>query len=148
MRRVDSIIIEWRKARQRPELVTGEFILNGRPFLEHCELATKQTYDVVSPVGWTTPDYQSAFVERLLLRQPAVLPSGRREVLVCPECADLGCGCISADMASEGDYFVWSEIGYENDYDPEMSVIFPMGQFVIPKDELLHQIRRYIPDII
>ncbi|WP_166831532.1 hypothetical protein [Thalassoroseus pseudoceratinae] len=128
-------------------MVTSELILDGRPLLEHCERSAKQTFDVVSPIGWTSPDYQTAFVERLLLRQPAVLPSGRREVLVCPECADLGCGCISADVSSDGEYFVWNEIGYENNYAPEMLSIFPMGRFVIPKAELLHQLRGCIPDL-
>lgn len=128
-------------------MVTSEFVLDGRLLREHCERSAKQTFDVVSPIGWTSPGYQTAFVERLLLRQSAVLPSGRREVLVCPECADLGCGCISADMSSDGDYFVWDEIGYENDYDPEMLLIFPMGRFEIPKAELFHLLRGYVPDL-
>ena len=128
-------------------MVTSEFVLDGRLLLEHCERSAKQTFDVVSPIGWTLPDYQTAFVERLLLRQPAVLPSGRREVLVCPECADLGCGCVSADVSSDGDYFVWDEIGYENDYDPEMLLVFPMGRFVIPKAELVHQLRGHVSEL-
>ncbi len=128
-------------------MVTSEFVLDGCLLREHCERSAKQTFNVVSPIGWTSPDYQTAFVERLLLRQSAVLPSGRREILVCPECADLGCGCISADVSSDGDYFVWDEIGYENDYDPEMLLIFPMGRFVIPKAELLHLLRGYVPEL-
>lgn len=147
LHRINSIQIEWHTARRRPGLVTGEFVLDGSLLLEQCERSTKKTYDVVSPIGWTLPDYQISFVERLLLRQQALLPSGRRELLVCPECADLGCGCISANVSSEADYFVWDEIGYENDYDPEMLVIFPMGRFVISKAELFHQIRGYVPDV-
>ena len=145
MYRTNSIKIEWRKARRKPTIVTGEFVLDGGFLLDHCERAMKRTYDVVSPIGCTLPDYQVSFAERLLLRQPAVLPSGRRELLVCSECADLGCGCISADVSSEGDYFVWRDIGYENDYDPEMLVIFPMGRFVLSKNELLHHIRGCVP---
>ena len=128
-------------------MVTSEFVLDGRLLLEHCERSAKQTFDVVSPIGWTSSDYQREFVERLLLRQPPVLPSGRREVLVCPECADLGCGCISADISSDEDYFVWDDIGFEINYNHEDLLIFPMGRFVISKTELLHQLRRHIPNI-
>jgi len=145
--RIHSIKLESQTSDRRPELVAVEFILDGHLPLEHCERVTSQTFDVISPIGWTLPEYQAAFVERLLLRQPALLPSGRRELLVCPECADLGCGCISADVSSDGDDFVWDEIGYENSDDPESLVIFPMGRFVIPQDELLHQIRRHVTEL-
>ena len=147
MRGVNSIQLEWRDVRGRPGLVAGDFVLDGRPLLEHCERATGQTYDVASPIGWTPSEHQASFVERLLLRQPALLPSGRRELLVCPECADLGCGCISADISSDREFFVWKDIGFENDYDPTMSTIFPMGHFVISRTELLHTFRRLIPGL-
>lgn len=141
-------LIEFRRhtARNRPLLVTSEFVLDGRLLLEHCERSTKQTYDFVSPIGGTLPDYHLEFVERLLLRRPSILPSGRRELLVCPECADLGCGCISAMVLSDGDCFIWDKLGYENNYDPESLLIFPMGRFVISKAELLHQLRGHVPD--
>lgn len=128
-------------------MVTSEFVLDGHLLLEHCERSTRQTYDLVSPIGWTSSEYETAFVDRLLLRLPAVLPSGRRELLVCPECADLGCGCISANVSSDGDYFVWDEFGYENNYDSEMLLIFSMGRFVIPKAELVHLLCGYVPDL-
>lgn len=147
MRHITSIEIRRNVARRRPGLVASEFFLDGRLLLEHCERSARKSFDLISPVGWTFPDYQAAFAERLLLRQPAVLPSDRRELLVCPECADLGCGCISADVTSDGENFVWGEVGYENDYDPDILMIFPMGRFVIPKTELLHQLRGHVPGL-
>jgi hypothetical protein len=127
-------------------LIAGEFILDGCSLLEHCKRATHQEYGKVSPLGWTPADYQRSFVERLLLREPALLLSGRRELLVCPECADLGCGCISAEVSLEGDYFLWNHLGYENNYDPEMTRLFAMGSFAFHRDAFVRQLSAYIPD--
>src|SRR5205807_1544048 len=112
----------------RPHLLAAEFILDGRPLLEHCEGATGQTFDLVSPFGWTAPDYQLALAESLLLRRPPLLATGRQQFLVCPECADIGCGAITAAVRSEGGYFVWELFGYENDYDPDLPWLFPVGR--------------------
>ena len=147
MPRIYTIKLDSQTTDRRPELISVEFFLDGQLLLEHCERASKKSYDVVSPLGWTETSNQVAFAERLLLRSPAILPSGRRELLVCPECADLGCGCISADVSCDGEYFVWDEIGYENNYDPESLEVFPMSRFVIFKDELIHQLRGYVPDL-
>jgi hypothetical protein len=147
LHRISSIKVEWRTARRRPGFVAAEFVLDGCLLLDHCERSTKDSFDVVSPLGWTPLEYQISFVERLLLRQPALLISGRRELLVCPECADLDCGCISAEVSEEEDCFVWDEIGYENNYDPNMQRIFSMGRLVVSKAELLHQLREHVPHL-
>ena len=94
--------------------------------------ATGRAFDLVSPFGWTPPDHQLAVAERLLLTRPPLLPTGRRELLVCPECADLGCGYISAAVRREGGRYIWSEIGYETDYDPGGLSLFPMGSSSSP----------------
>ena len=47
----------------------------------------------------------------------------------CPECGDLGCGCVSCAVARDGDVVVWSELGWEADYDPAGVSLFPMGGF-------------------
>lgn len=144
-RRFNVLTIEWRSGPRRPSLIAGEFIVDGRPLLEFCERATDQTFDLVSPFGWTTPEYQLEVAERLLLRRPPLLPTGRCELLVCPECAGLDCGCISAVVQREAGWYIWSEIGYENDYDPDSLVLFAMGRFAIPESELIHQLGRVVP---
>jgi hypothetical protein len=51
-------------------------------------------------------------------------------LFVCPECADLGCGAITAALRSNGDGFQWSDFKYENSYDPSMTTNFPaVGPF-------------------
>jgi hypothetical protein len=146
--RVNLITLEWRSGPRRPHLVAAEFIVDGRLLLEHCERASGQTFDLVSPFGWTPPDHQLALAERLLLRRPPLLPTGRRELLVCSECADLGCGCISAVVRAEGDHYVWSDFGYENDYDPAALSLFPMGKIVIPEAALTGLLAGCVPGLI
>lgn len=147
MNRVNMLTVERRSGSRRPHLVAFEFVVDGRSLLEHCERDTKQTYDFISPFGWTPPDHQLVLTLRLLLQRPPLLPTGRRELLVCPECADLGCGCISAVVQSEAGVFVWSDFGYENDYDPGSLRLFPMGEFVFPEGEVARLLGGVVPNL-
>ena len=145
--RVNVLTVEWRSGLRRPHLVSAELVVDGRPLLEHCERATGQTFDLVSPFGWTTPDHQLVLARRLLLRRPPLLPSGRREFLVCPECADLGCGCISAVIKSGDGCYIWSDFGCENDYDPGSLQLFPMGKFVFPEGDVARLLGGVVPGL-
>lgn len=148
MSRVNLLTVEWRSSPRRPSRVAAEFFIDGRPLLEYCERATGQTFDLLSPFGWTAPEHQLAVGRRLLLRSSPVLPSGRREILVCPECGeDLGCGCISALVRSEEGCYIWSEFGYENDYDPGSLQLFPMGRFVFPESEVARLLGGVVPGL-
>jgi hypothetical protein len=135
---VNVLTVEWRSRPRRASRVAAEFFIDGRPLLEYCERATGETFDLLSPFGWTAPGHQLAVAERLLLLRPPLLPSGRREFLVCAECGeDLGCGCISANIESEDGCYIWSDFGYENDYDPGSLRLFRMGKFVFPEGEVV-----------
>ena len=147
MSRVNVLTVDWRSGSRRPHLVAAEFVVDGRPLLEHCERTTGRNFDLVSPFGWTPPDHQLVIAQRLLLRWPPLLPTGRREFLVCPECADLGCGCISAVIQSEDGCYIWSDFGYENDYDPGSLRLFPMGSFVIPEGEMARLLGGVVPGL-
>ncbi|HEY0640995.1 MAG TPA: hypothetical protein VGD67_25465 [Pseudonocardiaceae bacterium] len=62
----------------------------------------------------------SDFVDELLLRRPPSLPGGRCRLFVCPECADLGCGAVGLTVEADGDHVVWCDLGYQNDYEPQI----------------------------
>lgn len=49
----------------------------------------------------------------LLLEQPSPFMSGRAPLLLCPCCADLGCGalCVRVDYTDEG--VVWSDFAWD-----------------------------------
>src|SRR5262245_50159702 len=118
MRRLNTIALTWRPVRRHAERIASEFAIDGRLLQDHIERATKQSLDFASPIGWTTSDFLRDYARRLLLVAEPVLPSGRRELLVCPECADLGCGCISADITISDGHVSWSDLGFENNYEP------------------------------
>jgi hypothetical protein len=135
MRRLNTITLVWRNVRRHAERIASEFAVDGRLLQEHIERASKHPVDLASPIGWTNPDHLRQYARRLLLIAKPVLPSGRRELLVCPECADLGCGCLSAEIHIAEGQVTWSELGYENNYDPESLTIFGIGAFVFRLDE-------------
>jgi hypothetical protein len=60
--------------------------------------------------------------KRLVLRERANLPNGRRSLYVCSECGDLGCGAITAVIARHGSTITWKDFGYENTYETEIQL--------------------------
>jgi hypothetical protein len=59
--------------------------------------------------------------DRLLLKCEADLPNNRRSLFVCAECGDLGCGTVSVLVTRVADLLVWSDFGYENTYEEQIS---------------------------
>lgn len=86
-----------------------DFAINGRALAEILKPG-----DFISPFGWLGTAAEREFFEQLLLRRPSALPSGRVPLYICPECADLGCGCLTVRVTEFDDGFVWSEFGFEN----------------------------------
>jgi len=112
-----------------------ELLIDGRSLQEHLTRSTGSNIDCVSPLGCTDPEYERQYLGQLLLSAPALLPSGRQVLLVCPLCADLGCGCISARIEINDERTFWNEIGFENDYDPDSLTIYPFLSFVFDAAE-------------
>jgi hypothetical protein len=78
--------------------------------------------DMVSCLGWPHRETEQAMAARLLLDLPSHLETSRVELYVCGECADIGCGAITARIQQiAGNQVMWSDFGYENDYDPSLS---------------------------
>ncbi|WP_444905015.1 hypothetical protein ACJJIU_09970 [Microbulbifer sp. CnH-101-E] len=61
------------------------------------------------------------FAKQLLLKKPSELESKRVPLYVCNCCADLGCGAITVKVERDDGYFVWSDFGYENNYEDGFS---------------------------
>jgi hypothetical protein len=59
--------------------------------------------------------------DRLLLTCDADLPNNRRSLFVCAECGDLGCGTVSVLVTRVADLLIWSDFGYENTYEEQVS---------------------------
>ena len=127
--RLNTLSVKSCAVRRRSLLVVGDLFIDGTALLNLVERAFGSKFDLVSPLDWMPVDYLRAYAERLIAAGPSILPSGRCELLVCPECGDLGCGCISCVVARDGDFIAWSELGWETSDDPTGISLFPMGGF-------------------
>jgi hypothetical protein len=73
--------------------------------------------DVASCLGWGDRAWQDQVVKKLLLRgEPDFLPN-RYALYVCPECGDLGCGALSAVVERDGEFVVWRDFAWANNYE-------------------------------
>lgn len=59
----------------------------------------------------------SSFAKQLLLKAPSELKSKRVPLYVCNCCADLGCGALTVKIEKIDGCFIWSDFGYENNYE-------------------------------
>jgi hypothetical protein len=57
---------------------------------------------------------------RLLLTEKADCPGNRRSLFICAECGDLGCGAITAVVKSDDGAIIWSDFGFENNYEHDI----------------------------
>lgn len=62
-----------------------------------------------------------SFAKQLLLKEPSELDSRRVPLYVCNCCGDLGCGALTVKVEKIGEYFVWSDFGYESNYEDSIS---------------------------
>lgn len=83
-------------------------------------------------VGWARPSQEMTplsregfwphvaveHVRQLLGKAPGEFEDGRVPVLRCPVCADLGCSTLSLRLSFEEDAVIWSELGWQVNYEP------------------------------
>ncbi|QIJ65777.1 oxidoreductase [Streptomyces sp. JB150] len=104
-----------------------DFIVDGRPLLFRLS-----DLDAVSPLAADVPPaIFTAQVRALLLEADAPLPGGRYVVYGCPECADLGCGAVTAVIQRDGDDYIWRDFAWQTEEraDLELNGYHGMGPF-------------------
>jgi hypothetical protein len=101
-----------------------DFVVDGRSLFD---ALIARGHDMTSCL--TLDPFGAEARERLVLRQPGDLPSGRVSLYVCAECGDLGCGCISVAVERIAGSIVWRDFGYENNYEPEFKPLIGIGPF-------------------
>jgi hypothetical protein len=95
-----------------------DFVIDGRSLWK-----TLLKPDMVSVLFAEYAEKETAnAISRLLLNQKADLPNGRRSLFICSECGDLGCGAITAVVQRQSESFTWSDFGYENNYEDQISL--------------------------
>lgn len=65
--------------------------------------------DYISCLGWFVPEEDERAARRLLREQPADV-GDRTSIYVCPECGDLYCGVITANIVRDRQDIVWTNV--------------------------------------
>ena len=116
-----------------------DFAINDRPLAEIVKPG-----DFIGPFGWLGTEIERQYFCRLLLREPSELDSGRVPLFICPECADLGCGCLTVRIVKYDDCFTWTEFGYENNYEEGIVEAYPnIRDFAFQKTEYYDALNRF-----
>ena len=101
-----------------------DYAVDGRPLRA---ASTAAASDLISGLwlGTTEPGYSA--IQRLLGESEPDAPHGRVTLYVCPECADLGCGAITVVLTIDDGTVTWSDWGYQNNYEDQVSPIGDVG---------------------
>jgi hypothetical protein len=80
-----------------------DFVVDGDALYE------RHGFHFIGCLGWLPPDADEAAARRLLRwAKPDI--DGRVSLYVCPECADLYCGAITATIERAGEDVVWRDM--------------------------------------
>lgn len=104
-----------------------DFVIDGVSLFD---VLTDSGHDVISPLGWGLD--QEQIRKRLLLDSRPLIDRRREPIMVCPECGDLGCGAVTAEITAEGGVVTWRNFGWETNYDddgPDTSEYRDLGPF-------------------
>jgi hypothetical protein len=94
-----------------------DFVVDGTSLFG--ELVKSRGTDLIGAL-WLDKTYAEVSIraaERLMLLRPPDSPSGRRSIYVCPECGDLDCGAVTAQVGRSASTYTWSGFVLENNYD-------------------------------
>jgi len=100
------------------ERFSVDFMVNGRSLYE--TMAVEQ-FDLVGRFSPETREWNEQSAAVFLVTQPPDLENGRVMLYVCAECGHIGCGAITVKISEKEGTFTWSDFGYENDYDEDMT---------------------------
>lgn len=91
-----------------------DFLVSGIPLKT---LLNIETADYITLLGWmTNQKYERYILNVFMLKEKSALNNGRVMIYVCPECGDIDCGAITANIRDHGNKIIWSDFGYENSY--------------------------------
>ncbi|MDF2146952.1 hypothetical protein [Knoellia sp. p5-6-4] len=97
--------------------------------------------DLVSPLQDHWPELAIDAIPRLLGEAPPDLPDGRTSLYVCPECASLGCGAITAEIFFTADMVTWRHFGTQDENNKRVE------QLTIPGAPEMHFAREPYVDL-
>jgi len=91
-----------------------DFLISGIPLKT---LLNIETADYITLLGWmTNQEYERHILNVFTLKEKSELNNGRVMIYVCPECGDIDCGAITANIRDYSNKITWSDFGYETSY--------------------------------
>jgi hypothetical protein len=100
-----------------------DFTIDGDPMFSRLQARAGGGLDFAGVIQDSWPIESVAAIERLLGDAPGDLPDGRLSLYTCPECGDLGCGAVTVRLHLEDDVVTWQHLGWQADYDAEISAL-------------------------
>lgn len=92
-----------------------DFVIDGIPLGDFFS-----KWDYIGCLGSDFISYDLEMVEKLLTNLPSDLNDDRYSIYVCPECGDIGCGAITAQIIKSNEGFIWQKFGLQNNYEDEI----------------------------
>jgi len=104
--------------------IYSDFYVSGTRLLD---LLGWPDADFITPLGWGAVEVQRSAIANFLSCQKPSHSNGRCPLYICPECADFGCGAVTARVEREGDFIVWRDFAFENGYEePRLYDLTPL----------------------
>lgn len=104
---------------------------------------------------WLAGDIEDAHnrLDHLLGHLPPDFDDGRVALLTCPECGDLACGALTAQMEVAEDVVEWGQLGYNSGaperppllFSPLLTLIFERDAYVSTLEAARKQLVEAVP---
>jgi hypothetical protein len=111
-----------------------DFVIDGTPLTT--KLGTEQITSFVLDIGeWPGSkagniETVSTEIKHLLEAEHPDFPAKRWALYRCAECGDLGCTAVSVKIDRSDGAVVWSDFGFQNNWEDEVHAITNLGPFV------------------
>lgn len=110
-----------------------DFIVSGQSLRKILDI---ENADYISPLGWgINKEYDNYILNVFRLKEKSELSSGRTMLYVCPECGDIDCGAITAIIKDYDDRIIWTEFGFETEYNGLTEKYDPVKQIEFKRAE-------------
>lgn len=123
--------MDWCYSDQNKESPPGVFVAGfNSSMVTYSQIKDKQTLMLIKK------HWEHVF-DNLLLNTPMYADSKRQPLIVCSECADIGCGMITAVIEATENEIIWKDFAYQTNSDElqDKDVLKLIGPFSFEKQD-------------
>jgi hypothetical protein len=117
-----------------------DFIVSGQSL---GQLFGLPDFELIGILGWSdNKKYENKQIDEFLGLIKPELETERTCLYVCPECGDIGCGAFTVKIEVTDTNVIWSDFGYENNYDePNLTDYKNIGPFIFDKKQYVETLK-------